>query len=421
MSATTRWGRSPARLGGALGLLYLPFLWFGYGTDVDITNLRRSGRAILDGSYVVSRPPGAVVNETVTGILDRVGGSTLVNVGSAIAAVVTLVFLGRVVERLHGANAGRVAVLVLGLQPWFWVGATSLGDFVYVLAFLMAGIDSCQRDRRIVAGLLFGLAIGNRMSAVLLVGAYLLAELTGIPDRAPADQAPADQASTDQAPPDRATTRPWAAVLRSAAVASTVGIAAFIPPWLQFDRTLDFFQNQFQTGSITTLVGRWAVKNIAFFGVPLLVVGVARLGVFTGALRQFRESVLVRFAVYAGVVTEVLFLRLPFKPIHLLPMALVVAVLVAISPRRTAASVWLVVGAQVLLAFGSIALAEPDRVNAATDARFDPQPAWGVVVNELRCRIDPPYEGSWPELDTPAADAAAQAVFVCQGRSWRVG
>ncbi len=77
------------------------------------------------------------------------------------------------------------ATLVVATNPWFWIAATSLGDFVWALGLVLAGAVAAHRDHRIVAGLLFGLSIGCRASSGLLVVAWLLAERTGGGDVAP--------------------------------------------------------------------------------------------------------------------------------------------------------------------------------------------------------------------------------------------
>ncbi len=394
---------SPTRLAALAGLLYLPFIGFGYGTDIDITNVRRSGRSILEGDYRYSRPPGAFAHELTTGVLDRLGGSTLVALGSVVAAVIALVALARIIERNHGARAARIAVLVVATQPWFWVAATSLGDYVYALAFLLVGIELAQRDARVLAGLAFAMAIGFRFGTALLIAAYLLAEVTG-----------SDAAG-------RTGRERWRPAVATGLVAGVAGLAFFIPPWLSVGRTARFLQNQFQTGDAAVMVARWGVKNVAFFGLVTMVVVAVRAPVFVATLRRFSGLVMVRFAVYAAVVTELLYLRFPWKPAHLLPMALCLAVLLAVSPRATNRLVGAVVASQLLLAVVSVNLAEPDVADAATTGRFAPGIARGVVVNEIGCRLDPDHDGAWPALESIDADYAAVAVFVCQARSWRAG
>lgn len=401
---------TPARLALLAGLVYLPFIGLGYGTDIDITNILRSGESILDGDYRYSRPPGAFPHEALTGVLDRLGGPWLVNLGSVVAAVVTLAALGHLVERRHGARAGRVAVLIAASQPWLWVAATSLGDYLYALAFLLLGVDAAQRDHRVLAGLSFGVAVGFRSGTFVLVGAYLLAELTG--------------ASIDDDPTaDAEETRPrrWTGVAISGAVGAFVAVLWFIPSWLSVGRTDRFLQNQLQAGDLFVMVARWGVKNLAFFGVITILVLLLRAPVLFAAVARFRELVLVRFAVFAAVATELVYLRFPWKPVHLLPMVVCLAILLAVSPRTSNRFVAVVVVSQLLLAVVSVRLAEPDVVDAATSGRFDPGLARGVVVNDVQCRLDPPFEGGWPDLHSIEADLAAVRVFQCQARSWRAG
>ena len=393
------WTRhSPVQVALLAGLLYVPFVGLGYGTDIDITNIRRAGARILDGEYRVSRPPGAFPHELVTGVLDRIGGPTAVAIGSAVAAVCALVLLARIVDDAYGARAGRIAVAVVATQPWFWVTATSLGDYPYTLALVLLGVALARRDARVGAGLAFGLAIGFRSTSALLLGAYLVAELTG--------------RRVDEAP------RPWRRVLVTAMTAVVVGALSYIPPWLSTGRSAEFLQNQFEAGSVAVMAARWGVKNVAFFGVVAVVVLVVRAPVVLRVAERIAADVLVRFALLGAVATEALFLRFPWKPVHLLPMIVFLGVLLAANPRVSGRLVGAVVAAQLLLALVSVSLAEPDVADAATSGRFAPGVTRGVVLNELQCRTD---YGDWPDLGSIDAEYAAVAAFACQARSWRAG
>lgn len=385
-------------------MLYLPFIGLGYGTDIDITNVLRSGTSIFRGEYRYSRPPGAFAHELVTGVLDRIGGALLVNLGSVAAAVLTLVALGQVIERNHGARAGRIAVVVMATQPWFWVAATSLGDYAYALAFVLVGIHAAQRDHRVIAGLAFAVSIGFRSGGVLLVAAYLLAEVTG----------GSTLGEDEPSAPDRR------GPLVTGAITVVVGLSFFVPPWLSVGRTAQFLQNQFQRGDFVVMVARWGVKNVAFFGLVTLLVLLVRSPALLGPLRRFSDLVLVRFAVYAAIATELLFLRFPWKPVHLLPMALCLAILLAVGGASNRL-VGTIVVSQLLLALVSVSIAEPDVADAASTGHFEPGFTRGVVVNEISCRLDQDFDGDWPRLHTPSADFAAVEAFVCQARSWRAG
>lgn len=383
------------------GLLYVPGTALGYGTDVDITNVLRSGESLLAGEYRYSRPPGALPYEALVGALDRVGGPLAVNLASAAMAVALLVALAQLVTDAFGDRAGRIAVLVVATQPWFWVAATSLGDYVFALGCLLAGVLAARHDRRLLAGIAFGTAIAFRSTTVVLVAAYLLAELLDARD------ASAGMRRVD--------------LVRTGAVTALVGLLWFVPSWLSVGRTTRFLQNEFETTGALALVGRWGVKNIAFFGVPSLVVLAVLTPVLLAGVRRARTDLLARFAVLVAIATELLFLRFPWKPVHLLPVLVAVAIVLAANPRIRNAHLAAVIAAQLALAVGSITVAEPDITNAATTGRLHLGVTWGVIVNEVDCRVDPPFDREWPDLDTPAADYAAIDVFTCQARSWRPG
>src|SRR3546814_15521615 len=71
------------------------------------------------------------------------------------------------------------ASLAMAANPWFWMAATSLGDFVWAPGLVLGGALAASRDRRLLAGVMFGLALGCRSSRALVVAAWLLAERPG--------------------------------------------------------------------------------------------------------------------------------------------------------------------------------------------------------------------------------------------------
>lgn len=390
---------SPAdRVALALAALYLPFVFLGYGTDIDVANVRRSGQFLLDGDYVASRPPGSLPTELLTGVLDAIGGAWLVNLASVAAAAATLVLLGRIVGREAGDRAGVVAVLVLGLHPWFVVGATSLSDVVPAIGLVLLGLWLFPRHPW-MAGLAYGMAIGTRMSSVVVVAGLLVSTVVDHRGRV-----------------DGASSR---AVVRSAIVAAVVGASFFVPAWLQYDRTFGFLQNEFEVGSLVAMVGRWFVKNVAFFGIPVLVLLAVRARTVFAVLGRWRTSELIRVAIVLTVAAEGIFLRLPFKVVHLLPMAVAVAIVVASSPRFGNRFVAALLAAQICLAVVSVTLAAPDSPDAATTGEFRPGVVWGVVVNDVRCRVDPPVDDASPDPTTVQGRDAAVEMFRCQARAWR--
>lgn len=391
-STWDRVGRSPWALAALLSLPALTGVGLGYGTDIDVANVLRAGQSALDGDYRYSRPPGSIVHEVATRLLDQAGGSAAVVAASVVMATVALAALGALVR-----SEGRPLLPTMGLvavSPWWWVAATSLGDFVWAVAALLSGAVAARGDRRILAGLAFGLAISFRSSSALLVAAWLVAERLGAGPR----------------PSRRAT---FVTVVTVAVVAS----AAFLPSWLAAGRSTDFLANEFEVAGPVTLVGRWLVKNLAFWGLAVLItlaVSARHLGQCVG---QWPESVLVRFGVLGFLSSQAVFLRFPWKPLHLLPALVGLALVLSVSSHR-ALRVALVLGS-LLHGVVAVTVASPDQPHHATTGRLALTVTDGVVRNDVRCRLDDRQHGPWPSVGDPAADLRALDNFDCQGRLWR--
>jgi hypothetical protein len=377
---------------------YLPFTLLGYGTDIDVANVLRAGRSWLDhGHYQLSRGPGAAIQELATAVLDRIGGSVAVDMAAVAFAVLALWSLHALL-RADRSRWPTLATLVLAACPWFWLASTTLGDFTWALGLGLAGAVAAQRDRRVLAGVLFALGIGCRASTLLLAAAWLVAERTGSGD--------------EGRPPVRAT-------LVTAAITLGLGAACFIPPWLDAGHSFAFLHNQLVFAGWRVQLGRWVVKNAATATVPagvVLVVGVRHLW---RALARWRGSVVVRFAVLALVTEELLFFRLPFKPVHLLPVVAAVALLAGAAPlaRRR----WLValVVAQLVGAAVGTTLAAPDHPDGADSGSVRLHLTTGVLWNDVDCRLRDRGLGSWPDATTAAAMTRAANNFSCQRDSWR--
>ncbi len=397
-AATLRsWHDRPGLVVGLCVVAYLPFTLLGYGTDLDVANVLRAGRSwVEDGAYQMSRGPGAAVHELSVGLLDQLGRSVLVNLASVGFAALALWSIHELVRRDQGRWPGW-SVLVLASNPWFWIAATSLGDFVWALALVLAGAALAQRDRRIIAGVLFGLAIGSRASSVLLVLAWLLAEVTG----------------------DRSARPSRRDVAWSAAVALVVGIACFVPPWLDAGRSFAFVENELEFVGFGAHLGRWAVKNLALVGPIAAVVLLAGIPVARGALHRWSASTVVRFSVLAAVATELLFFRLPFKPMHLLPVAAATALLVGASPVATRRWIVALVVAQLVGGLVGATVAAPDVQDQARSGRLDLSITAGPLLTDVRCRFHDRELGPWPDPASDAATQRAAANAACQNATWR--
>lgn len=381
----------------ACAVAYLPACLLGYGTDIDVANVLRSGRSIVeDGSYEVSRNPGAVVHEAGVGLLDRLGGATLINVVGVAFALLALWAVHELV-RGDGGRSPVLVMIVLAVNPWFWMAATSLGDFAWAMGFLLAGAVAAQRRHRWLAGLLFGLAVGSRASTILLVGVWLLAERTGRPDRRP----------------------PIRDTLRTAGVLALVVVACYIPPWLGADRTLDFLANDLELSGLAVQAGRWATKNAAVVGLPAALVLLVGARDLANGLGRWQESQVLRFGVGVVVASELLFFRLPLKPLHLLPTVVGVVLVAGVSPRVSRRWLAALAVAQLLGGAVGVTVAAPDVPDQAQSGHFEPGLTMGPLLNDVRCRLADLDRGSMPDPASDAAKRRAEENFRCQLESWR--
>lgn len=381
---------------------YLPFTLLGYGTDIDVANvLRAGGSFVRDGDYDVSRRPGSVVHEVGTGLLDWLGGSVAVNLAGVAFAGLALWCLQRLVRDETDRWPGWTALLVAA-NPWFWLAATSLGDFVWALALGLAGATAAHRDRRVLAGILFGLALGARLSTVLLVISWLVAERLG----------------------DRVGRPTWRATVVTAVTLGIVGVACFVPVWIDAGRSLDFLGHQPPFPGWGLSLGRWAVKNATVIGVPAGIVLVLGVRQGFGALARWRASVVVRFAALVIVTGELLFLRFPWKPVHLLPVLAGVALLVAAAPTVKQRWIIALVAAQLLGGVVGTTIGEPDVPHHASGGRLVMRLTEGPLLNDVRCRLEDRRDGPWPDATDPAefptASERSALLFDCQSETWKV-
>ena len=386
MSDTSRWAVAGVVFAVVVGA---PLLLSGPGNDLDVGNVFRSGRAIARHfSYVPSRAPGAPVHEFIVGVLDRIGGPLLTNLASLAAAVALVIALDRLLRREGVGPGGRWAIAIFVANPWFVIAATSTTEYLFALAFVVCAALALRADRAVLAGALAGAAMGCRVGSALLVASFLLAELTE-PDQA-----------------GRAAARPR--VLIATVSAAVITIAVFIPSFIEAGG-LAFAQNDFSTSSVVVQFGRAAVKDLTLLGPVATVVLLGAVPALWVALKTWRTSWLVRFAVPGFVLSQVLFIRFPWKMAHLLPCLMCLAILLAVALQDRPKLLIALVGLQLLFAVIRVDVIEPDRPNQATGGRVRLGVSWGPVVRDWQCRREHPkaYLGR-QKVEVEAAWVCAQ-------------
>jgi len=355
-----------ALAGTVLVITLLPLLFFGPGNDLDVGNIFRSGRSITRHfHYRPSRAPGAPVHETIVGLLDRLGGPLLTNLASLVMAIVLAVALFALLRREGVRRAGLLAVPLVVLNPWFLIAATSTTDYLFALAFVVLAALAMRRDQPIPAGVLAALSMGCRIGSGLLILAMLFAELSE----------------------GRAARR---RVIQTAVVAVGVTLLLFVPAFVAAGSSLKFAENDFSTSSPLVQVGRTLVKDMLLFGPIGSIVLLAAVPALIRAVGRWRTQWLVRFAVPGLALSQLLFLRFPWKMPHLLPCLVCSAILLAVALDRRPALLYALVITQVLYIGIRIDVVKPNDPNKATGGRFGLDAGWGPVVVDLRCRQEHP-------------------------------
>ncbi len=365
---TTRWVLAGVALAVVVGA---PMVVSGPGNDLDVGNVFTSGRSILEGDYVPSRAPGAPVHEAIVGVFDRLGGPLLTNLASLGAAVTLVVALDRLLRR-EGLGVGRRwAVALVAANPWFLIAATSTIDYLFALAFVVLAALAIRNDRAVLAGLFAAAAMGSRIGSALLIGALLLAEITE-PDRPAAVRR----------------------ALVTAATAAAATVVLFVPSIVAAGG-LAFAENDFSTSSPLVMLGRAAVKDLTLLGTLASAVALLALPAMIAALRGWRTSWLVRFAVPGLVLSQVLFIRFPWKIPHLLPCLVCGAIWLAVALHRRPRLLMVLVALQLVFAVVRVDVVRPDNPNEATGAEIGLTVGQGPVVTDWQCRRQDPdaYEG----------------------------
>jgi hypothetical protein len=359
---TRRRGELPDwALAAVTAVITLPILWMGYGTDVDIFDVREVGRLIRHFDYRPSRTPGVPVYESVVALFDSAPlGHIAVNLASALAAGAAVVGIARLVRTFGRPNGDLVALAFLA-SPIALVAATSTSDFIWAIAFFVWAAYCHLHDRPIVAGLLFALAIGSRSSTLIVIVAFLLADAW----------APARRLRC----------------LQTAAVMVPLAGLLYVPSWLAFDRTFGFLEHTEGWRGLKNNVGRFAYKNYYVAGPALILLSLACVPALVRSLRAWNRDTMVRVGFLGLASTELLFLQVPWKPAHLLPALLMFLLWVAATTRNRRPFLYLLIGVIAVNGIVAVRPLTPDTPDASQTADFNPTVMAGHLVNDIRCRL----------------------------------
>ncbi|MEI8132642.1 MAG: hypothetical protein WCG34_09420 [Leptolinea sp.] len=359
-------------------ILYSPFLFLGYGSDMDTYNVLEAGRNFartLD--YVPSRGPGFFVFETITYILDQIGGSLLTNLTIMGMALIILYGFMRLCREYDIPNY-RILTLALMVHAFFWYNATTTMDFLMALGFTFLGIIQVRRGHYFTAGASFALGAGSRLTSVLFAGGFLLWQFIIEPGNR-------------------------MKLLQTGLVFGVFTLVFYMPP-------ADFAQwtTRFLVASVggeeywspLLRVGRFAYKNLLFWSIPvaLLLGFIIIQGIIRTRWTFFsKHRGLPLVAALTILLYEAFYFSIPTEPSYLIPtipLWLIVFGAAAGEPSERSEQSerkWPSIAlAASLLVTGIVTLniARPDMQNRATAAEYGLWVEPGHLVKETRIRIN---------------------------------
>jgi len=348
---------------GCAACLYLPFIFAGPGSDPDSIRELRSGATLLwQHRYVVSRPPGYFPDEALCGLLYAFGGTAATNLATVAMSLLLLDSFLCICGHFEVPHRYLLAA-TMAIQPLYWTCSTSTIDFIWALGCFMVGFRRWLKHRYFSAGAMLGLAVGIRMSSVLLAGPFLIWEIIDHPREI----------------------KLWIA----AALATAVGAMLYVPEFVASGHSLDFLTYYIGAWTMTGHLGRFIYKNVYFWGLPagLLFFAIAPVLIreLTRCDRKFSRIIILSMSIV--VLFEALFLKIPVQRGYLLPILPFVLILLGIALRGRPQTLLAMTMLIFSYNFVNLNVARPDVPDQATRAIFGPFIEAGYLLDDLSKRL----------------------------------
>lgn len=348
--------------------LYLPFIFLGYGADSDSFETLRTGTTFIRSfDYIPSRNPGYLVFEVITFFVNLVGGSIATNLMAIFMSLICLQGFYQLCKTLAISNA-KYLVLSVALHPYYWVASTTTMDYVFAMGFLFLGISFLLKKKEIYAGVAFSLAIGCRLTTVLLVIFALILLIVA-----------------------RIISLKGAAI--SFLIACIFAVIFYLPPldfvkW-RWWRIFKPVMGGSEYWSLILRAGRFVYKNIVFWSVPVLlflfVVIVHLLIKKVHIESNLFKLIVVNFMIF--LTYEGLFFFAPLDPSYLLvilPFSLIIIGILFQNQRKILMALLSLIFISNFIVPG---FARPDVENFATGASYGLWLEPGYLVETTRERM----------------------------------
>ena len=283
-------------------LTRVPFLVTGYGADGDAWRVAAVAEKFWrTGQYEISRPPGYPLYEILCAPLVGSGGALLSNMATLLASLATLMVFFRLVSR-H-TRYPVLLTAIFAFTPLFWVNSAGTVDYVWSLLFVLLALLAAKKQRSLLAGVCFGLAIGfrpvNAVAMFPLVAMVILQKKSGV--------------------------LPLRRLLVSTVAALAVVVLSFVPALMTYGLNgwLDLLRDQLAGGAARSgdALLLFAYRSVYAIGPPAAL---ATLWILFASRKRFlmswkeRDTLLV-VSLLGLVSFGVLFFLFPFEKSYLLP------------------------------------------------------------------------------------------------------
>ena len=278
----------------------------GYGNDSDSYLLLVSGQNFwLNGLYTFSRPPSYLIPELIIGAASLIGGHIFSNCLSGILGAATLYLFWRLLAPTMSPRLLLLIVLIIGLNPIYFIAASSSMDYAYSLFFCMAGLLSYQSGKLWLGAALFALAMASRLSNCLIVGLlfgyfFLSACREG-------------------------NGRQVQRLAGSGAICAGILLILYSPAYVSAGYSLDFLTYAIGDWGFAGYAARFIYKNLCLLGLLqwLVLLMLAAIALIRGQLKR-RLSLVLWTGCTIVAVQEALFAFAPLEIAYLLPLLFVI-------------------------------------------------------------------------------------------------
>ncbi len=355
--------------------IYLPFVFLGYGVDIDIFGSLRAGENFFQTfKYVPSRPPGYFLFETGLYMLSQFGGYVLTNIFTVFLSILVVNFFV-IILKYFNIRSWFLLAMCLIFHPYFMINASSSMDYLWALCFVCMGFVFGLHKHYLWSGVFWGLAIGVRLTsliAVIFLFLYLIFH--------------------------HRHGKLWFAFITLA----VLSVLFYIPSFIWADYSINFLHaltGEHQLWTFYLRMGRWVYKNIYFWGLPSFVILGISIFIYFKDIRCKIRIPIVYFSIFIIISYLVLFFKYPLAIDYLLPIlpfSLIVMGFVFDNKVHI-----LILMSLILYNFFNVNIARPNVKNYATSAKYGLFIEKGPFLQHLKKRYQLRYcktSDSWRQM-----------------------